>query len=322
MKKLKRTLVLAGTWCCAILLSTEVFCSEIKITDKLMLVNKQYPIQSDYGPMGQVDMAGLIPMNKDQIIVGEETSKALLDMNKALKAQGIDDLVLVSGYRSYNYQKLLYNNQIAKFKNYPEQEAKRLAAQIVTPMGTSEHQTGMAVDVSSYDLVKAGNALTQDFEKTQLGQWLDQNSDEYGFILRYQQDKMAITDIIFEPWHFRYVGKPHAKIINSLGMCLEEYLEFLKSERAYAYDSGNGKSYGIYYMDDIGNLDYNKILEISNDGKGGYIVTTYGESNQINKDVENFRHPKILTDLKSFRQVLDYISIIKTVELNIGIRNN
>jgi D-alanyl-D-alanine carboxypeptidase len=317
MKKTKLALMLVGVLCANIFLSTEVFCSDIEVTDNLMLVNKQHAIASEYGPKGQTDMAGLIPMNKDHIIIGEETSKALLAMNEALKAQGMNDLVLVSGYRSYSYQKMLYNNQIAQFRGVSKQEAERLAAQIVTPMGTSEHQTGMAVDVSTYGLIKAGDALTQDFENTQVGQWLDKNSTEFGFILRYQQDKMNITDIIFEPWHFRYVGKPHAKIITSLNMCLEEYLEFLKLQKAYAYEDGSGKSYGIYYVEDISNLNYDKVQEISNDGKGGYIVTTYGDTEQINKDVENYKNPKIFTDFKTFRQVLVYISIFKTIELSI-----
>lgn len=127
-----------------------------------------------------------------------------------------------SSYRTNAHQTNLYNNEVKDYKNqgYSDEDAAVEAAKWVAIPGTSEHQTGLAVDImSSYYLV-----LDRGQEDTAEQQWLMANSYKYGFILRYPSDKSDITGIYYEPWHYRYVGKKAAKEIFEKGICFEEYL--------------------------------------------------------------------------------------------------
>ena len=115
---------------------------------------------------------------------------------------------LLSGYRSYDYQKSLYENYVARDG---EEAANRYSAK----PGTSEHQTGLAFDVGE---------MSWTYGETAAGQWLVNHCAEYGFILRYLPGKEDITGYMYEPWHIRYVGVEHAAAIMSQGITLEEYL--------------------------------------------------------------------------------------------------
>ena len=117
---------------------------------------------------------------------------------------------------------MLYNQYINK--GYSREKAKELAAQYVAPPGTSEHLTGLAVDLISPDWYNTHSSLTSDFENTKQFAWLYAHCAEYGFILRYPKDKVAITGYSYEPWHYRYVGVEAAKEIMSKKICLEEYV--------------------------------------------------------------------------------------------------
>ena len=124
------------------------------------------------------------------------------------------EVYLSSGYRSYDERKSLFD---AKVEDYGYEEA----AKIVLPPGTSEHQTGLCCDITDvYRSPKTPSVL----EQTETFQWLNAHCEQYGFILRYPEDKQEITDIIYEPWHFRYVGKEAAKYIKENNLCLEEFL--------------------------------------------------------------------------------------------------
>lgn len=145
------------------------------------------------------------------------------DMCKAAKDDGIT-LVSVSAYRSYSYQQGLYNNRVTRCQNEDGlslEAAKKKAATIVAVPGTSEHHLGLAVDI---------NSVETSFEDTKAFRWLQENAEKYGFVMRYPKDKQDITKIIYEPWHYRYVGVEHAKAMNDLDMCLEEYVEYLKKK--------------------------------------------------------------------------------------------
>jgi D-alanyl-D-alanine carboxypeptidase len=102
-----------------------------------------------------------------------------------------------------------------------EEKATEKAATMVARPGTSEHNLGLAVDI---------NSVETSFENSKAFKWLQENAEDFGFVLRYPKDKKAITKIIYEPWHYRYVGVEHAKEMNRLGMCLEEYIEYLKAQ--------------------------------------------------------------------------------------------
>ena len=111
-----------------------------------------------------------------------------------------------------------------------EEEAKKEAATRVAIPGTSEHHLGLAVDI---------NSVETSFENTKAFKWLQKNAENYGFVLRYPKDKKAITKIIYEPWHYRYVGVEHAKEMNRLGLCLEEYIDLLNDQNLSVPDAEN-----------------------------------------------------------------------------------
>lgn len=134
------------------------------------------------------------------------------------REQGIP-IYLSSTYRSYAIQKMLYEKKV---EQYGEEEAKT----IVLPPGTSEHQTGLCADIT--DVYR--EFKTKKLENTDTFKWLYENCDKYGFILRYPKDKEDITKVIYEPWHFRYVGEAAAKYIKEHNLCLEEFLLLLNSE--------------------------------------------------------------------------------------------
>ena len=141
-------------------------------------------------------------------------------MLAAAKADGIN-LYVISSYRTIAYQTGLYNTEVNKWINngYSEENAKKKAGTIVAVPGTSDHNLGLAVDL---------NSLEETFEHAKEFDWLQEHAAEYGFVMRYPKDKQDITKIIYEPWHYRYVGKEHAAKMNELNMCLEEYVEYLE----------------------------------------------------------------------------------------------
>ncbi len=132
----------------------------------------------------------------------------------------------VSCYRSVALQKSLYERQVTtQMKNgLSREQAEVVAATIVKRPGQSEHNTGLAADLGG----SGDYSLEQSFENTAAFRWLYENCADYGFILRFPKGKEAITGVIYEPWHYRYVGKEAAKEIMDNGLCLEEYLEKYK----------------------------------------------------------------------------------------------
>ena len=133
------------------------------------------------------------------------------------------DLMICSAFRSYDRQKSLFNNKINKLMNsgMTYLEAYKVGSMNVTVPGTSEHHLGLALDI----LTGSYTTMDDGFGDTEAGKWLAKNAPEYGFILRYPEGKEDITGIVYEPWHFRYVGTRYAKDITQRGVCLEEYLK-------------------------------------------------------------------------------------------------
>lgn len=158
-----------------------------------------------------------------------EAAEAFLQMKAAAAADGVT-LHLQSGYRSVEYQSGLFDRQIQKWKDAGMSEADAIAKAktIVTPPGCSEHNCGLAADINSPEYT----ALEEAFKNTNAYAWLCAHAEEYGFILRYPQDKEDITGIIYEPWHWRYVGVENARLINESGLCLEEYIGQLRLDAA------------------------------------------------------------------------------------------
>ena len=151
---------------------------------------------------------------------------AFLEMQKAAAADGVT-VWMQSGYRSVKYQTSLYERKTKYYldKGYDNATAKEKAAAVVNPPGYSEHNCGLAADLNSPE----HTGLDEGFEKTAAFRWLCEHAGDYGFILRYPKDAEDKTEIIHEPWHWRYVGVENAAKINASGLCFEEYIETLQS---------------------------------------------------------------------------------------------
>mgnify|MGYP000187786210 FL=1 len=185
------------------------------VKDELLtLVNFENTIPKDW----KVD---LVQLNNGQS-VDRRIYDDLIAMLQAAKSEGLNPLIC-SSYRTNEKQEQLYQNKVSEYlsQGYSKVETSDKAAFWVARPGTSEHQLGLAVDIVS----TKNQRLDRSQENTVEQQWLIQNSWKYGFVLRYPTNKNSITGVGYEPWHYRYVGKEHAKKINELGVCLEEYVK-------------------------------------------------------------------------------------------------
>lgn len=197
-------------------------------SDFIILVNKKNLLPESYVPDQLVNIAETVSSTKKEIYLQQEAASQYIRMVQAMEAEGIK-LAAVSGYRTYKYQSNLYINKVNYYKKYyADEEARVRAGQVVAPPGASEHQTGLAIDVSVSSI---GYALDGRFQNTKAYKWLKDNSYKYGFIIRYPQEKREITDIIFEPWHLRYVGEHHAEEVFLRDICLEEYIESIDNNQ-------------------------------------------------------------------------------------------
>lgn len=185
----------------------------------LLLVNKKAPL-----PDGYEDEITLMTLENGHRI-DERAADDLKEMLHDARSCGLSPIIC-SSYRTEAYQTALFDRELAqqKAKGLSETEARKEAEKWVAVPGTSEHQTGLAVDLvaESYQL------LDEAQEQTDEQQWLMDNSYRYGFILRYPTDRSEITGIHYEPWHYRYVGKAAAKEIYDAEMTLEEYVQSLR----------------------------------------------------------------------------------------------
>ncbi len=184
-----------------------------KKDELLTLVNYQNQIPDNW----QVD---LVQLNNGQSI-DKRAYPDLQQMMDDARAQGLSPFIC-SSYRTQAKQQKLFNNEVMSYQKQSssQEEAEEKASFWVARPGTSEHQMGLAVDI----VATSHQLLDESQEKTAEQQWLIENCYKYGFILRYPNDKNQITKVGYEPWHYRYVGKEHAKTIMQEGICLEEYL--------------------------------------------------------------------------------------------------
>ncbi len=182
----------------------------------LILVNKDFRL----GENLEMDLEYIDGESVDARIY--DALKRMLDDGEA----GSDrDFLVCSGYRTVGLQTELFENFMAKVRaNNPglsEEEIYQITATEVAIPGASEHNTGLAVDICAWDF----QMLIREYEETSEAQWLKEHCAEYGFILRYPDGKENVTGIIYEPWHFRYVGVEAATYIMENGLTLEEYLD-------------------------------------------------------------------------------------------------
>ena len=178
----------------------------------LILVNDDYCVPRNY----EVELTELSNGEK----VDSRIYPQLQQMFDDARAEGLE-LFVREGYRTTQDQKDIMNERIQQYQNegYSRGEAKKLAKEYVAEPGTSEHELGIAVDI---------NADTSKSSSDAVYTWLANNAYKYGFIKRYPDNKIEITGVNNEPWHYRYVGVDAALEMQEKGLCLEEYIETLK----------------------------------------------------------------------------------------------
>jgi D-alanyl-D-alanine carboxypeptidase len=231
--------------------------SEIQDTRYLELVNRQYPISAfpDDGLLTEAVI--MVPVGSQRDMLLHETAlSAISEMFDAFRKEDMGTFSLVSGFRDRETQQQIYDST----------EDKSLAQ----PPDYSEHHLGLAVDIQALGVDTANLGASPE------GRWLTENSWRFGLVLRYPENKQSVTGISYEPWHFRYVGQPHAWYMRENAMVLEEYIEFLRENGSYTA-SYDGKEYTVMYQtpaDGALRVPDSSNFTISGDNTGGYVITS------------------------------------------------
>ncbi len=179
---------------------------------ELTLVNKDNELPEDY----QIPLKSIDEYRKFDSRAIQYLNKMIADMRN----DGITNIWVQSAYRSVEDQTRIFNNKVEEYRKQGKslKKAEELTELTINRPRQSEHNLGLAVDF---------NYVDYSFDETLSYNWLVKNAEKYGFVLRYAKDKESITKVKYEPWHWRYVGKENAKKMNELGLCLEEYVEYL-----------------------------------------------------------------------------------------------
>ena len=217
---------LAGAKTQALLFSgTALSADQAPPTDFLMLVNRSHKLSKTDVPTDLVEIASVLSADIVKVkYIGTKANRtaveALGKMLSAAISEGVSNFQISSAYRTYSEQQKLVDNSVAKYqKNNPGWSRDRCLSatyQTVAPAGSSEHQTGLAFDITVPGV---------SFTGTEQQKWLHQHCAEYGFIVRFTAEKQKLTGFVAESWHFRYVGVEAAKTITQNNWCLEEYIE-------------------------------------------------------------------------------------------------
>ena len=196
---------------------------------RMVLVNHDTPMPEDY-TFDTKECGSSLSINDT---LQTEAADAFLAMQTAAAADGVT-VWMQSGYRSVEYQTTLYDNKTQQYLNqgYDEATARQMAANVVNPPRYSEHNCGLAADLNCPEYT----TLDEGFENTEAFAWLCEHAVDYGFILRYPKGEQAeaVTEITYEPWHWRYVGPENAARIQASGLIFEEYIAQLQAAAAAA----------------------------------------------------------------------------------------
>ena len=227
--------------CCAVLLALlplSAFAEE-PATDVLagplpMLVNKEHPVDEDFVPADLVLLTDVLDSSLVRVKYKDTqavlfAAEALEDMLEAAKADGIRNWQVSTAYRSIPAQEKLLDQKIRSYmkqhSGWSRAKARNAALRTVAEPGCSEHHLGLAFDINVPN--------TSAFKGTKQCKWLHEHCWEYGFIVRYQEGKEDITGFTAEEWHIRYVGVEHSLYMRDHGLCLEEYIEEMESDREF-----------------------------------------------------------------------------------------
>ena len=203
----------------------------------MFLVNEQNPLPVNYDNYLELE---LVDETYREYYMDKRCAKYMKQMLRAAEKDGIK-LITSSTYRTFDYQKQNFENSVSDrvAQGMTEAEAYRDALRSVQLPGQSEHNAGLAVDILSNEYTSMDD---DGFENTKAFEWLSKHASEYGFILRYPKGKTEETGIIYEPWHYRFVGVYYAKDVEASGLCLEEYF----AKKGWTDTSGRAVKNTVY----------------------------------------------------------------------------
>ncbi|MCL1816031.1 MAG: M15 family metallopeptidase [Clostridiales bacterium] len=296
---------------CLSILAVEAFADDtLVLTDGQVLVNASHGLAEDFVPENLSKVSLFMPVNAE-VSLRSDAALALRDMIAGLESAGISGLYASSGYRSFDRQNVLHAAKVAYYRQMGKdgEQAKAAAARWVLPAGFSEHQTGLAVDVTHADV---GFALVEAFAQTPAGSWLAEHAAEYGFILRYTAEKEYLTGVASEPWHFRYIGKDHAYYMQKNDLCLEEYHALIHAENPLIFVNDVGEKRAIYYCEE----DFANILEdtlsrsLASYDSNYFIITTCPSDKPLveEEDEEPLDTPIVERGLSSYMPSVLYMN--------------
>ncbi|MBO2516277.1 MAG: hypothetical protein CW338_03240 [Clostridiales bacterium] len=195
-----------------------------------LLINRTHPVDEGFVPQNLVYLESYIPKGLcvykiSGLMAVREAADALIEMLQAAQADGLYDWQISEAYRTWDRQKLIFDTKVSEFmtnNGMNRSQASSATRKTVAEPGTSEHHSGLAFDITVRGYT---------FSDTKQYRWLKEHCWEYGFILRYTDDKESVTGFLGEEWHYRYVGREHAMRIHDMDMCLEEYVQYLDYAR-------------------------------------------------------------------------------------------
>lgn len=238
----------------------------------LLLVNEQYPLR-------ERKVEGLIPADgrfPDILLKGDAANILQYILAKISAGNAI---VPVSGYRSVEEQTAIFQDSL-------KENGEEFTRQFVALPNHSEHQTGLAIDLGmKKDKI---DFICPDFPYEGICDVFRKAAPDYGFIERYPKEKESITGISHEPWHFRYVGYPHSKLMNERGFSLEEYTEFIKEyreDRRLICKQGNKTQIEIYYVpadseETRVSPPDGAVCQVSGNNVDGFVVTVWRKEDE------------------------------------------
>ncbi len=229
--------------------------SSIKANGFLGLINSEYAVDENSTEQGVVSAYRVVPVSTSDLVLNSKTLEATKELFEEAEDAGFTEFFISSGYRSSERQKEIYEESLDK--TYVQKPYH------------SEHQTGLALDIAYMGI------SAEHMSKSKAGIWLMKNAWKHGLILRYPEGKNSITKISFEPWHYRYVGIPHAYYCYINNLCFEEYIQFLKDTGGYEIEI-DGITYLVFYEsaeDGILQVPDGLEYEVSGDNTGYYVVT-------------------------------------------------
>ncbi len=271
-----------------------------KFKGDLILVNNQY----EYFSTGDENLVSIMTKNDEtgrDFFTAVDYTYMIIDSVYEPMAQMIEDfydiyqndtLIIYGSHRTKDFQQQLYDQFTATYSEDDEE------APIVAKPGFSEHETGYAFDFSE--------VINYDYQGTGDFEWLNNNCYKYGFIIRYPEDKEDITEFRYEPWHFRYVGVPHATYMTENNLCLEEYTDLLRMNYPYEGEhlefTAEGADYEVFFFASDDSSDVTNVpvptgykYDISGNNVDGFVVTVH-KSEKVAPGEENLDMTTIPTE--------------------------